>query len=116
MKHSYTLARRISAGHSLVGHPRCKSDHGHEWLVQVSVTGEPNPACWMIPGDAAVISEKTHALLDELDGRNLNTMIPAGTASTHGLALYLWERLAMHIHGLSAIEVSIEGERSVVEL
>lgn len=110
MNYSYTTARQFPAGHLLASHPRCGHDHGHDWTIAVTVSGSP-----YFRGDP---ESNLHARLDafvaEIRGKSLNALNPAGTPDHIGLAMWAWERLAMNVPGLSAIEVSTSEERARV--
>jgi 6-pyruvoyl-tetrahydropterin synthase len=108
MNHNYTTARQVAAGHSLAGHPLCKHQHGHDWTIAVTVKGLPD-----IEAQVA-LAAKLDAFVDEIRGKNLNDLNPAGSASTSGLAMWAWERLVMTVPNLSSIEVSTSDERSRV--
>lgn len=108
MNHHYTIDRQVAAGHSISGHPRCKHQHGHDWTVSVTVKGIPDIDA------ASNVSARLDAFIDEIWGKNLNDLNPAGSHDTSGVALWAWERLAMVVPGLAAVEVSIPGERSRV--
>lgn len=116
MNHSYTIARRMPAGHSLVGHPMCGRSHGHDFTIEVTFRGEPTSDHWMLPCDPIATAAQVDALVAELAGKQLNEMIPMGTPSMHGLALYAWERLVMVTSGLASIEVGYGDERSRISL
>lgn len=110
MNHSYTIDRQFSAGHSISSHPRCKHQHGHDWTITVTVKGLPDI-------DAMTnVSARLDAFTDEIRGKNLNDLNPAGSPTTGGVALWAWERLAMVIPNLAWIEVSIPSERSRVSV
>ena len=79
----------------------------------MTVEGAPRSDYWMYPCHPEVL-DQFDLFCKELSNRNLNDMIPAGTPSVHGLALYAWERLVMNVDGLAAIEVVIGDERSKV--
>ena len=113
MDYSYTIARQFPAGHSLVGHPRCKHDHGHDWRIEITVKGSPHFRD--IESEANI-----HARLDEFvaeaRGKSLNALNPAGTPDCLGVALWAWERLVLHVPGLVRVEVSTSEERAEVRL
>lgn len=108
MIHSYTIARQFAAGHSISGHPTCKHQHGHDWTITLTVKG-------MMDIDAQVaLGAKLDAFVNELRGKNLNDLNPAGSPTTIGVALWAWERMVMSVPNLSWIEISTSEERSRV--
>lgn len=110
MKHSYTIARQFAAGHSIVGHPLCRHQHGHDWTITVTASG-------ILTIDAqGDIQARLNAFVDELRGKNLNDLNPAGTPSVQGIAMWAWERLAMGFPSLESIEVSTHDERARISL
>jgi 6-pyruvoyl-tetrahydropterin synthase len=110
MKHTYTIARQFAAGHSIVDHPLCRHQHGHDWTITVTVSGLQNIE------EQGAIRSRLNAFVDELRGKNLNDLNPAGTPSVQGIAMWAWERLVMGIPRLEAIEVSTTEESARIML
>ena len=83
---------------------KCNSPnwHGHNYELDVTVAGEPDPETGFVVDLArlkAVIAER---VVDALDHRNLNLDVPfleGKMTSTETLAVAIWERLAEHIPG-----------------
>ncbi|HYE58637.1 MAG TPA: 6-carboxytetrahydropterin synthase [Rhodothermales bacterium] len=74
--------------------------HGHNYVLEVTVAGEPSPDTGFVI-DLAYLRDliKTH-IEDEVDHRNLNLDVPwlAGVLpSTENLCIAFWQRLAPHI-------------------
>jgi 6-pyruvoyltetrahydropterin/6-carboxytetrahydropterin synthase len=70
--------------------------HGHNYELDVTVEGEPDPATGYVV-DLAVLRDAAGSVVDELDHRNLNLDVPwlAGVIpSTENLVVALWNRLA----------------------
>jgi len=110
MKHTYTIARQFAAGHSLVGHPLCRHQHGHDWTITVTVSGIKSI------DEQGLIRSKLGDFVDECRGKNLNELNPAGTPSVQGIAMWAWERLVMGIPNLESIEISTSEESARVTL
>jgi len=110
MKHSYTIARQFPAGHSLVDHPLCRHQHGHDWTITATISGLRDQ------GEQVEFARLLDLFVSELRGKNLNDLNPAGTPTVQGVAMWAWERLAMSVPGLDSIEVSTSDERARVHL
>lgn len=84
---------RFPASHSLEGDPVCSRNHGHQYTVTLTWTGEP------VAGGGYPVTYGTmdHAVLivSELAFMNLNDMLPASPPSVLGVAAYLLERMRM---------------------
>jgi 6-pyruvoyltetrahydropterin/6-carboxytetrahydropterin synthase len=72
------------------------SGHGHNYVLEVTVAGEPDPATGFV-FDLSTLSRVVHeAVIDDVDHRNLNTDVPwlAGVnPTTEALAAAFWDRL-----------------------
>lgn len=110
MKHTYTIARQFPAGHSIASHPRCRHQHGHDWTITATISGLRNVE------EQAAFADKLDAFVEELRGKNLNELNPAGTPSVQGVSMWAWERLVMGVPGLDWIEVAISDERARIHL
>jgi 6-pyruvoyl-tetrahydropterin synthase len=110
MKHTYTIARQFAAGHSIVGHPLCRHQHGHDWTIEVTVSGLRNI------DEQGLVRAKLNDFVDECRGKNLNDLNPAGTPSVQGLAMWAWERLVLGMSGLESIRVSTSEESARISL
>lgn len=104
MKHSYTLARQFAAGHSIVGHPRCRHQHGHDWTIRATISGLRNV------DEQGQFADKLDLFVNEIRGKSLNDLNPAGSPTAGGVAMWAWERLVMSVPGLDSIEVSTSEE------
>jgi 6-pyruvoyltetrahydropterin/6-carboxytetrahydropterin synthase len=75
---------------------KCARLHGHNYMLEVVVAGEVDPATGYVL-DLKLLSDViAHRIIDDVDHRNLNTDVPwlAGRIPTaENLALAFWERL-----------------------
>jgi 6-pyruvoyl-tetrahydropterin synthase len=110
MKHTYSIARQFPAGHSVVGHPLCRHQHGHDWTITATVSGLRDLT------EQLAFMQNLDLFVDEIRGKNLNDINPAGTPTAQGLAMWAWERMAMRVTGLESIEVAFGDERARVYL
>jgi 6-pyruvoyltetrahydropterin/6-carboxytetrahydropterin synthase len=74
--------------------------HGHNYVLEVTVAGEPDPATEYV-FDLGRLSEIIHrAVLDDVDHRNLNLEVPwmeGRIPTTEALAAAVWDRLDAHL-------------------
>ena len=85
---------RFEAAHSLPHLPadhKCSNIHGHSYKVEVICRGELDHRGFVI--DYAEISAATKPLIDTLDHRNLNDILPYYTTAEN-LAKWFYEQLA----------------------
>jgi 6-pyruvoyltetrahydropterin/6-carboxytetrahydropterin synthase len=102
-----TRAYQFSAGHRLENaslsdedngrlYGPCHRQHGHNYLVEVTVSGEPDPVTGMSVDLAAVDAAVQSALLDRVDHYDLSATVPAldGVITTgENLARAFWQWL-----------------------
>lgn len=104
---------RFSAAHRL--HNPAKSDewnqevygkcnhpgwHGHNYVLEVTVAGEPDPETGYVLDLGALKRLVLERAVEAMDHRNLNTDVPwlAGVIpSTENVCVAIWERLAGHL-------------------
>jgi 6-pyruvoyltetrahydropterin/6-carboxytetrahydropterin synthase len=104
MNYEITKSFRFEAAHSLPHLPethQCHRLHGHSYEVIVGASG-PVINEWV--QDYADIAAVVRPLIDSLDHRNLNDILPCATTAEN-LATWLWGRLAPGLPMLSRIEV-----------
>ena len=98
---------RFEAAHHLPGAPvghKCRRVHGHNYRVDVHVTGEVDPqAGWVM--DFGEIDGLVRPLIAELDHRYLNDIEGLANVTSELLAAWLWERLAGPLPALTALTV-----------
>jgi 6-pyruvoyltetrahydropterin/6-carboxytetrahydropterin synthase len=85
------------------GH-KCRRLHGHSFRVGIHVEGEVDPARgWVL--DFAEIGAAFAPLHEILDHRLLNEVSGLENPTSENLAVWLWERLAGPLPGLSRVTV-----------
>jgi 6-pyruvoyltetrahydropterin/6-carboxytetrahydropterin synthase len=70
--------------------------HGHNYELDVTVQGEPDPATGYVV-DLGKLRDAAESVIGDLDHRNLNVDVPwlAGVLpSTENLVVAIWDRLA----------------------
>ncbi len=98
---TFEAAHRLP--HAPEGH-KCARLHGHSYQVTVRVEGPVDPeAGWVV--DFAELSSAMAPLLDVLDHHYLNEVDGLDNPTSEVLAMWLWERLAPTLAGLSQVEV-----------
>ena len=73
--------------------------HGHNYELEVTVEGEPDPATGYVV-DLGHLRDAAEEVLADLDHRNLNLDVPwlqGVIPSTENLVVALWERLAPRV-------------------
>jgi 6-pyruvoyltetrahydropterin/6-carboxytetrahydropterin synthase len=98
---------RIEAAHRLPAVPadhKCARLHGHSFVVEVWVEGEPGVETgWVIDyGDVAAAVQPVH---DALDHHYLNEVEGLENPTSENLARWIWQRVAPALPGLSRIVV-----------
>jgi 6-pyruvoyltetrahydropterin/6-carboxytetrahydropterin synthase len=79
---------------------KCANLHGHNYVVEVVVAGEVDPATgyvWDLKALSDVIGRQ---VIHDVDHRNLNTDVPwlkGRVPTTENLALAFWERLCSEL-------------------
>ena len=85
------------------GH-KCRSIHGHSFLITISVTGEVEPATG-IYYDHARISEVMRPIIQQLDHSYLNEIPGLENPTIEVMAQWFWTRLQPQLPGLSEIVI-----------
>ena len=91
--------------------------HGHNYELDVTVAGAPDPETGFVVDLAALKTTVEQHVIEPLDHRNLNLDVPflAGIAtSTENLAVAIWQQLAPHVPGLYEIVLRETVNNSVV--
>lgn len=104
MEFTGSAGASFSASHVVKDHPRCGRLHGHRWRVAVEITAGQDPASGELSGLPG-LADHVEAIARELDREHLNDMLPGATVTPAGVALYVRERLAMHVLGVLAVTV-----------
>lgn len=116
-----TRAYHFSAGHCL-GSPRlsedenaklyspCRRPHGHNYYVEVTVTGTPHPLTGMAIDLAEIDRTVSHVVLDEVDHRTLEEVpLLSGVITTgEGLARAFWNALAPTLPQGALVGVTVQ--------
>lgn len=99
-----TVMASFDAGHSIKAIEREFRNHGHNWTVSATITGEPDPATgW--PRGSEKLKPDLEALVAELHLRNLDEMLPGVVSSPIFLAASFLEKLALVHPKITAVEV-----------
>lgn len=97
----------FEASHQLPHAPensKCRRLHGHSWRVEVHVQGEVDPVTgWVVDFDE--IAAACEPVRDTLDHRQLNDIEGLENPTSELIAIWIWERLAPSVPGLSKIVV-----------
>ena len=98
---------RFEAAHSLPNVPqghKCRRLHGHNYRVDVHVSGEVEPeAGWVL--DFAQIGRAIEPILAELDHHCLNDIPGLANSTSEQIARHIWDRIRPALTGLSAVAV-----------
>src|SRR5882757_5893217 len=99
---------RFEAAHFLpkvpAGH-KCARMHGHSYAIEIVIEGEVAPERgWVM--DFAEIDEHVGTLMRQLDHQVLNESAGLANPTSELRAVWLWEKLAPALSGLSEVAVS----------
>jgi 6-pyruvoyltetrahydropterin/6-carboxytetrahydropterin synthase len=93
--------------------------HGHNYLLEVTVEGQPAAETGMVMDLKALKDLITDAVLDHVDHKNLNVDVPAlaGRVPTpENLAVVIWDLLAPRLTGCALTRVRLcEDDGSAVD-
>ena len=90
----------FASAHQLRGfHGGCENLHGHNWKVEVFVSGEKLQDDGLLI-DFKIIKQKTEKILDYLDHRFLNDLEPFTTInpSSENISRFLYESLSKELN------------------
>ncbi len=79
---------------------KCANLHGHNYVVEVVVAGEVDPATGYVWDLKALSDVIGRLVIHDVDHRNLNTDVPwlsGRIPTTENLALAFWERLCSEL-------------------
>lgn len=107
---TFTVSKRFNfeAAHSLphlpVGH-KCRNLHGHSYVVEVFCAGPVDKRGFVI--DYAEISKAVNPLIERLDHRNLNEVMPnfKGMTTAENVGRWFILNLAAHLPLLSRVDI-----------
>jgi len=103
----------FSSAHHLPNHPGvCRRPHGHNYRLLVCVKGPIDPATGMVMDFADLERIAWDHAIDRLDHHNLNDFMENPTAEN--IVVWIWERLAPVLPGLSRLELWETTKYSVV--
>lgn len=95
-----SVTTHFSAAHHLVGYPgSCAGVHGHNWQVEVFVTGAELDPTGILVDFRTLRAAVSHAV-DELDHQDLNTLaaLQAGNPTSENVARYLYDSLSAAVN------------------
>jgi 6-pyruvoyltetrahydropterin/6-carboxytetrahydropterin synthase len=84
--------------------------HGHNYVLEVTVEGEPSPETGMVMDLKALKELVVQAVLDRLDHRNLNQDLPEFAdrlPTPEHLAVLIWDLLAPRLAGCRLHQVRL---------
>lgn len=90
-----TAQSYFDASHVLEGDDFCGGDHGHTFKVTAHVVGDLEvdiSGIWRVQG-AEDLYGRLDRIVSELDGRNLNKMMPGAQPTPEGIANWVLERI-----------------------
>lgn len=101
---------RFAAAHQLnLAGRKCENLHGHNWRVEVFVTGEQLDHAGVLY-DFGLLKKDVNAIMDELDHKFLNelkALFPTGSPSSERIAVFVAESLKTQLPpGLSVSRVN----------
>lgn len=82
--------------------------HGHNYVVEVSLRGDPDPVTGMVLDLKELKEILNREIVGPYDHRFLNYEVPPFDRvipTTENIVRDMWQRLAPHLHGLHAIRV-----------
>lgn len=91
-----TVTSKFAAAHNLVNFEGpCENLHGHNWKVEVTVSGSETDAAGMVV-DFGELKKMTNSILDELDHNYLNDLpaFKGCSPSSENIARHIYDRLA----------------------
>jgi 6-pyruvoyltetrahydropterin/6-carboxytetrahydropterin synthase len=95
----------FEAAHVLPNHPgKCSRLHGHSYRLEVALEGplhQTGPAAGMVEDFEVVSRVVKAAVVNELDHRSLNELLPNPTAEN--IVVWIWERLAPELPTLAEL-------------
>jgi 6-pyruvoyltetrahydropterin/6-carboxytetrahydropterin synthase len=98
----------------------CAGDHGHNYVLEVAVSGVPDPATGMVVNLKDLDRLMRLAVIDDVDHRHLNRDVEwlEGVIPTaENLALAFWQRLESRLPGGGLARVRlVESENNSVEV
>jgi len=87
--------------HALYGPAANASGHGHNYVLEVTLEGEPDPVTGMVFDLSRLKSIINDAVIGPMDHRFLNHEVPPFdrvVPTAENIAVEVWNRLAPHFH------------------
>ena len=107
--HTIERTYTFSAAHIIPGHPKCGRMHGHNYKVEVSVTGElSGPQNWIM--DFGELDKIVKPLIDRLDHRFIKT--DADELARSGVEV----SLGWHVANTVVVDAPSSSAESLAEL
>ena len=94
--------RSFEENHALYGAAANPHGHGHNYVLEVTIAGEPDPVTGMIVDLKDVKEILNQEVVVPYDHRHLNYEVPPFdrvVPTTENMALDIWRRLAPHFTG-----------------
>ena len=94
------IKTHFAAAHNLINYQGdCENLHGHNWLVEVTVSAKAldNAGLGI---DFKILKRETNAILDELDHKYLNDLVPFQglSPSSENICRYLFDSLSAKLN------------------
>jgi 6-pyruvoyltetrahydropterin/6-carboxytetrahydropterin synthase len=96
--HTIKILTDFSAAHSLRDYPGdCANMHGHNWHLEISVSGELNASGMVM--DFRTLKEQTKIIIDRLDHKYINEVKPFDelNPTAENIAKYVFDELSKTI-------------------
>lgn len=106
MKIRTAVRTRFSASHKIDGDAICGRQHGHTWSVEVTVEGTYV--------DHQALSTAVRGVADELDLRDINSLVSSIIPNPEGVAAYFRERLLFEFSGIVEVRVWMDDIGGIV--
>jgi 6-pyruvoyltetrahydropterin/6-carboxytetrahydropterin synthase len=84
--------------------------HGHNYTIEVTVAGDPDPATGMVINLNELDKVIEHAVIEPLDHRYINLDVPAfkrRIPTTENLARFIWDSIEQELTGCSLHRVRL---------
>jgi len=103
----------FEAAHFIHNHPgKCRALHGHSYRLFVCLEGAVNPETGMVIDFDDLSKAVNERVLQRLDHRFLNDLIPLSTAEN--ISVWIWEQLKPALPELSQIELFETADNCVI--